>query len=117
MMRQEEISQVHQAGDRQPALDASRGLQGGWCTARLKLPHPKIEDSTEPRIQQQKCALEAAAHDLRIITIGAANELFLRLRGEFRPLHNRRNQRAGWNLRDDYILNCCCHDAILIASG
>src|SRR5271165_1833117 len=79
MMRQREVSQVHQAGDRQPALNSGRALQGGWCAARLKLTNPEIEDAAEPGVQQQEPSLEAVAQDLRTVAIGAADELPFRV--------------------------------------
>ena len=60
-MSQDKYRRFIRPSDRQPALDPGRTVQGGWCTARLKLANPEIEDAADPDIEQQKRGLEAAA--------------------------------------------------------
>src|SRR5208282_1790614 len=91
MMGQDKVAQVHQASDRQPTVDSGGALPGGRSTARLKLTNPKIKNGADPDVEQQKRALERASHHLRVVTAGAADELFFGLVGAGRERCRERN--------------------------
>src|SRR5208337_2739078 len=99
-----EVPQVHQPSDRQPALDPSRTLQRSRRTTRLKLTNPEIKDAADPHVEQQKRSLEAAARDLRVVAIGAANEFLLGFGSRFGPRLDRLRKQTKRNFRPNFSM-------------
>src|ERR1019366_5190421 len=76
----------------QPSTPAGRCKEVG-ATPRLKLTNPEVEDAADPEVQQKEPRLEAAAHDLRAVAIGAADKFLGRFGRRFRPRLTPRRKR------------------------
>ncbi len=66
---QQEIFQVHQASDGQPALDSRWRSSGARGYASFQSAYPEIEDAPKPNIQKKKGSLVAAPRKLRIVAV------------------------------------------------
>ena len=61
----EQVLQVHQAGDGQPALDARRAGTAQRRAAGLVEADEEVESRADPEVEQEERRLDAAAHELR----------------------------------------------------
>jgi hypothetical protein len=64
---QQPLLQAHQGGNRQPAFDAGRTLDGHCPAPAFEIPHEQIELDADPDMQQQKAGLNRATKLLRAV--------------------------------------------------